>query len=124
MTSKFSYIVLRSGWSAFRKLYDDVHNEVKSALPYLVPGERYTTEQLCGPELWQRLSPVARRKAGGCLALLVANGRIGLVFAPSKQKWPRRYQLPPEQPRGDALPGTPPTDSAASTPFPSNTGAS
>ena len=99
MSNYTRYIVLRNGRQVDRDFYDAVRYEAEAYLPQLVPGERYTTEQLCGEALWQCLSPVERRKAGGCLAHLVANGLIGLVFAPSKQKWPRLYMLPPDQPR-------------------------
>ena len=99
MSNKNRDIILRNGRPVWRELYDVVRYQVEDALPHLEPGERYTTEQLCGAALWQCLSPVDCRRAGGCLAHLVANGSIGLVFAPSKQKWPRLYMLPPEQPR-------------------------
>ena len=99
MSYQSKQITLRNGRPVARTLYEAVRHHVENALPQLVPGKRYTTEQLCGPTFWQSLSPVACQRAGGYLALLVANGLIGLVFAPSKRKWPRLYMLPPEQPR-------------------------
>ena len=94
MSKQSNQVTLRNGRSVWSEFYDVVRYHVEDSLPHLVPGECYTTAQLCGAALWQCLSPVERRKAGGCLAHLVANGRIGLVFAPTKRKTPRFYQLP------------------------------
>ena len=78
-----------------KQLWDTVHSEVVWALPYLIEGGRYTTEQLCDPEIWSPWLTVERRIAGMCLAYLVKVGAIPLVLhlTPSR-KGKKRYQLP------------------------------
>lgn len=63
--------------------------------PVLMSGALYSTEELCGPELWDRLRfDGARRVAGMCLAFLVECHAVPLVmhWTPSG-KGPKRYLL-------------------------------
>jgi hypothetical protein len=78
-----------------KKLWDAVHSEAVFALPHLMEGGKYTTEQLCGPEIWSPWLTVERRIAGMCLAYLVKVGAIPLVLhlTPSGNGM-KRYQRP------------------------------
>lgn len=63
-----------------KQLWDAVHSEAVWALPHLMEGSKYTTEQLCGPDIWSPWCTVERRVAGMCLAYLVKVGAIPLVL--------------------------------------------
>lgn len=69
--------------------------ETAFALPYLMEGEKYTTEQFCGPDKWSPLHKAERRVAGMCLAYLVNVGAIPLTrhLTPSGNGT-KRYLLP------------------------------
>lgn len=77
------------------QVWDAVHSEVVMALPHLMEGGKYTTGQLCGPEIWSPWNRLERRVAGMCLAYLVKVRAIPLVLhlTPSG-KGNRRYRLP------------------------------
>lgn len=62
------------------QLLDAVFFETDFALPYLVEGAKYTTEQLCGPDTWSPLRIAEKRVAGMILSYLVKVGAIPLVL--------------------------------------------
>jgi hypothetical protein len=73
----------------------EVQSAVREALPGLIDGGLYTTEQLCGPELWASYrTPGPRRAAGDCLAFLVDIGAVPLSRHITKSgTGPIRYKL-------------------------------
>ena len=76
------------------KLLVAVFNQVSEDLPALVPGFPYSTEQLCGPDLWFRLkSDGPRRSAGMCLSHLVAVRAVPLELAKPTGSYPLRFRL-------------------------------
>lgn len=78
-----------------KQLLYTVFFETVFALPYLMEGEKYTTEQFCGPEKWSPLRKAERRVAGMCLAYLVKVGAIPLTLHRTRNgEGTKRYQLP------------------------------
>jgi len=72
-----------------------IETELVGVLPHLIHGVLYSTEVLCGPDLWNRLRyDGVRRAAGMCLAYLVACQVVPLQlhWTPSG-KGPKRYML-------------------------------
>lgn len=61
-----------------RDLFDEVFTQVMESAPYMVNGEKCTTEQLCGSEMWEDLGIGPQRAAGMCLAYLVAEELVPL----------------------------------------------
>ena len=80
------------------QLYDAVHAAVVEHLPYLDDCRRYTTEELCGSELWSQWHIAAVRVAGMCLAHLVKVGSVPLALHYTRSgKGKKRYYLRPER---------------------------
>jgi hypothetical protein len=52
--------------------------QVTEILPHLKEGGRYTTEMLCGPELWATWFTAERRVAGMCVAYLAKKPDVAL----------------------------------------------
>ena len=63
-----------------RDLFDEVFTQVMESVPYIADEEKCTTEQLCGPEMWETLGIGPQRAAGMCLAYMVAE-RLVPLFA-------------------------------------------
>ena len=86
----------RGSGTPLEKVFEFVGDEVTSKLGVLDPNRRYTTKQLCLPDLWAALPlPSQRRSAGMCLKFLVAAGALPLVLHKTKSgKGPKRYCLP------------------------------
>lgn len=77
------------------RLLSDIHAEVLGVVSHLFHGVLYSTEDLCGPDLWDRLGyDGARRAAGMCLAHLVECQAVPLQlhWTPSGNG-PKRYLL-------------------------------
>ena len=53
------------------KLLAEIHAQIMDDRPAFVPGVLYSTEQLCGPDIWGRLKTMGpHRAAGACLGHL------------------------------------------------------
>lgn len=87
--------LLRTHGTSLKAMYAAVLDEVKETLPGLIPQGLYTTEQLCGPELWGSWPHDGQRRAAGmCLAHLVQVGAVALdVHKTESGKGPRHYVL-------------------------------
>lgn len=73
--------------------------EVTQSLPHLEEGGRYTTEMLCGPDIWDAWFESEGSVAGMCLAYLVRNRVVQLfrhVTPSGKGKAKYRTTAPPE----------------------------
>lgn len=89
--------LLRASSLASAQLFNAVHAAVVEHLPYLDDGRRYTTEELCGPELWSTWFTAERRVAGMCLAHLVKVDSVPLTLHYTRSgKGKKRYHLSPE----------------------------
>ena len=72
-----------------------VRDAVLDVIPHLTPGHRYTTEDLCGPELWASWAPGERISAGVCLSYLVSNRKVPLMLHTTPSgTGTKRYFLP------------------------------
>jgi hypothetical protein len=80
-----------------RALLAVIESEVLDAAPHLFHGALYSTEDLCGPELWDRLHyDGAKRAAGMCMAYLVECRAVPLMLhITASGKGPKRYKLSP-----------------------------
>lgn len=76
------------------ELYNAVRFQVEEVIPAMERGVKYTLEMLCGDAFWRTLSDGDRRKAGRCMAHMVANNRLPqLRFFGCKHEHPKKYQL-------------------------------
>lgn len=79
-----------------RQMFDAVHVAVVYALPNLIGGSLYTTEQLCGTALWATWRVADRRVVGMCLAYQVKVSAVPLVLHRTMSgKGKKRYCLTP-----------------------------
>ncbi len=70
--------------------------EVTQNLPHLEEGGRYTTEMLCGPDLWANWLTAERRVAGMCVAYFVRKKVVALYKHGTQSKAKYRNTPPPE----------------------------
>ena len=82
------------------QIFNTVLAEVTHAMPYLVEEGRYTTEMLCGAEIWGKWFTAEGRVAGMCVAFMVKTRTVKLYrhITPSgsgKAKY--RITPPPER---------------------------
>lgn len=63
--------LLESRKMDLEKLMKDILTNVQESIPHMNDTEKCSTEQLCGPELWESLGTGPRRAAGMCLVFLV-----------------------------------------------------
>lgn len=78
------------------QLFAMVLAEVTQNLPHLEEGGRYTTEMLCGPDIWAALFEAERSVAGMCLSYLVRKKVIPLYrHLTASGKGPAKYRTTP-----------------------------
>ena len=75
------------------QLVQMVLKEVQSVLPGLAANATYSTEDLCGPDLWSKWLTGERRSAGACLRYLAEQGHLPLELASSEGKYPLMFRL-------------------------------
>lgn len=87
--------LMRTHKMSLSEVLEAVEAAVSDVLPVLMHNALYSAEQLCGPELWDRLRfDGARRVAGMCLAFLVECQAVPLVVHwTSSGNGPKRYLL-------------------------------
>jgi len=61
-----------------QQVFATVLAEVTQALPYLEESGRYTTEMLCGPDIWANWLTAESRVAGMCLVYMVRRRMVEL----------------------------------------------
>jgi hypothetical protein len=86
--------LIRSRKCSTAQFLNEIYQAVDDVLPGLIPGERYTTELLIGPDLWSRYSIGTRRAAGICLVKLVQNRCLPLVLVDRRRRYPRLFTMP------------------------------
>jgi hypothetical protein len=87
-------VILYCGRTVPQAFFDSVQQQVEEVLPAMDPEACYTSKMLCGMEFWELLlNNGQRRTAGRCLAHMVSQELLPLVFAESKSKHPKWYQL-------------------------------
>ena len=70
-----------------------VLEEVQGILPGLEANATYSTESLCGPDLWANWLTGERRSAGICMRYLIENGHLPLELASPKGKYLLMFRL-------------------------------
>lgn len=88
-----NWYVTPNGRSLPKELLDAVKASVMDIVPALMPQCQYTAKQLCGPELWSRLSDGQKRLAGVCLGYLVSEEKVPLEATTPQHIYHRRYRL-------------------------------
>jgi hypothetical protein len=73
--------------------YNDVLNTVSEVIHIFLPDDRYTLRKIYGEALWLQMSRGDRRKAGKCMAHIVANNKLPLRFVEGTHEYPKLYQL-------------------------------
>ena len=66
---------------------------VQQVLPALQEGALYSTEDLCGPDLWAPWGTLEHRCAGMCLTYLTEIQMLPLVSAKPPGEYPLRFRL-------------------------------
>jgi hypothetical protein len=75
-----------------------VYVTVMESIDGLVTGKKYTTEDLCGPEVWEALPTDGLHRAMGiCLSFLVAAELVPLVCSSPAHRRNKRYTLKPQK---------------------------
>jgi hypothetical protein len=87
------FIHLAHGYVAPEWFYESIKLRVKVFMPHIVPGHRYTLETICGNVFWDGLIPFHRALAGRCMAFMVVNKLVPLVFAETGGKKTKQYQF-------------------------------
>lgn len=85
--------LLPGGYPVSAAFFASIRHQVEAALPTLNPHLTYTLEKLCGKEFWAKLDSGERKRAGRCMAHLVAQNKFPLLFAPRSHEYPKHYQL-------------------------------
>lgn len=87
--------VLGHGKTPPEALLEVVRKAVREALPNMTPRRRYTTEQICGPELWAGWSHSEHVCAGICLSYLISIREVPLARHTTRSgSGTRKYFLP------------------------------
>ena len=91
------YLILYDGihtYTVSATFYNDVLNTVNEVIHIFVPGDKYTLRIIYGEALWLLMTPGDRKKAGKCMAHMVANNWLPqLRFVGCEHDYPRKYQL-------------------------------
>ena len=74
--------------------YNEVLNTVGEVIHIFLPGDIYTLRKIYGEALWLHMTRGDRRKAGKCMAHMVANNRLPqLHFVEGPHEYPKLYRL-------------------------------
>lgn len=97
--------VLRNHKAMPDEIFAMVLAQVTEILPILEEGGRYTTEMLCGPELWARWFTAERRVAGMCVAYLAKKPDVALYkhLTPAGKGKAKYRNTPPPEPVGPPI---------------------
>jgi hypothetical protein len=83
------------------QIFATVLAEVTQNLPHLEEGGRYTTEQLCGPDIWATWFTAERRVAGMCVAFFFVKEKVVDLYkhlTPSRKGSAKYRNTPPPEP--------------------------
>jgi len=73
-----------------------VYAAVMESVGGMIPGAKYSTEELCGDEVWWAWPSVGQRRAMGiCLSFLVAQELVPLICSSPAHVSNKRYSLKP-----------------------------
>ena len=87
------------------QIFATVLAEVTKRLPFLEDGSKYTTEMLCGPDIWANWYTVEGRVAGMCVAYIVKKRMVELFrhYTPSGSGKAYYRTTPSPDPRGSRV---------------------
>ena len=92
-TTSNARLLLLGGYPVPEALYKSVLREAVAMIPGMGRGVSYTTEQICGKELWGRFDRGARIMAGRCMVQIVKCDALNLKVAKTAHEYPKRYEL-------------------------------
>lgn len=76
------------------KLLAEIHAQIMDDRPAFVPGVLYSTEQLCGPDIWGRLKTMGpHRAAGACLGHLAEVRAVPFALFTPPNVYPLEFLL-------------------------------
>ena len=91
------YLILYDGvhtYTVSAAFYNGVLNTVSEVIHLFCPGDVFTLRKIYGEALWLLMTRGDRRKAGKCMAHMVANNRLPqLRFVGCEHENPKKYQL-------------------------------
>ncbi len=76
-----------------KAFYDHLRQQVRLALPALVPGVSYSPEVLCGRDYWDRLQRWQQIAARKCMAYMVVHRQLPLTFGKPTRGNSKTYRL-------------------------------
>lgn len=85
--------VITKGRTKPAQVVQMVLEAVQEILPALSPHVAYSTEDLCGPELWINWKTGERRSAGMCMTYLTENDHLPLERASVEGEYPLKFRL-------------------------------
>jgi hypothetical protein len=85
--------MFNDGYCAPSGFCGSILRQVWEVLPAVGPNEKYSLEQLCGPEFWNPLGPLERQMAGRIMVRLVLGGWLPFEIIGCRHSNPKKYQL-------------------------------
>lgn len=80
-----------------RAVFMLIYSEIQSVVSQLIPNASYTTEILCGPEIWRRFPADGQHRALGiALSAMVEMGFVPLRCVTADHIKNKRYAVIPE----------------------------
>ena len=91
--------LVRNKFRTPQQLFEIVQGAVTEVVPYLDEGQRYTTEDLCGPDMWASFFQGEQKAAGMCLAYLESVGEVSLDLCRATARGGKKYYMLPVAPK-------------------------
>lgn len=86
-------ITLSSGRHVSKRVHDEVLRLAQDYLPYMLPGRRFSTETICGNDLWDRPITMIRIWAGQCMAHFERTGVLPIKLADVGKRKTKMYEI-------------------------------
>jgi len=85
--------LMPGGYWVEKEMFEVAWLQAMEAIDLLVPGKRYSAEELCNPALWGRLWRSEAIMLGRCIKFLVVHGLLPLIEANAGKRGKRTYAL-------------------------------
>jgi hypothetical protein len=71
----------------------EIFNHVGGRIQILPKGIEYRSEQLCGYDYWEMLTPGQQKQAGKCIRQLAEMGFLPLVIVKKRHEYPLYFMI-------------------------------
>lgn len=85
--------LMPGGYWVEQQMFEVAWFQAIESIDLLVPGKRYSAEDVCNPALWGRLWRSEAIMLGRCLKYFVVNGLLPLIEANAGKRGKRMYAL-------------------------------